>query len=311
MNGPRHLLAQRVLVTGASGFIGAHLCRALCAEGAEVHAISRSPQTVGPDGLRWWQGDLARIETAMDVVASIKPSLIFHLASYVKGARHLEAVLPALHDGLVGTVNVLTAATKIGCERIVLAGSLEEPEPGQSDGIPSSPYAAAKFAASAYARMFRELYRTPVVTARLFMVYGPAQRDLTKLVPYVTLSLLRGEPLQLTSGTRLVDWIYVDDVIRGLMALAHAPSLEGRVVDLGSGNLVTVRELVERLNQLTGSRSQLDFGNVPDRPMERVRVADVAATRAQLGWKPTITLEDGLKRTVDWYRDQLAQLRTS
>jgi nucleoside-diphosphate-sugar epimerase len=159
--------------------------------------------------------------------------------------------------------------------------------------------------------MFRELYRTPVVTARLFMVYGPAQRDLTKLVPYVTLSLLRGEPLQLTSGTRLVDWIYVDDVIRGLMALAHAPSLEGRVVDLGSGNLVTVRELVERLNQLTGSRSQLDFGNVPDRPMERVRVADVAATRAQLGWKPTITLEDGLKRTVDWYRDQLAQLRTS
>jgi nucleoside-diphosphate-sugar epimerase len=210
-------------------------------------------------------------------------------------------VLPTFHDNLTTTVNLLTVATEIGCERIILAGSLEEQDP---DAVPSSPYAAAKFAASSYARMFHALYGTPVVVARLFMVYGPGQRDLRKLVPYSTLSLLRREAPKVSSGARPVDWVYIDDVIDGLMTAATAAGLAGQTVDVGSGRLVTVREVVEHLHRLTGSTATLEFGELPDRAMERVRVADVESTAARMGWRPAVSIEEGLRRTVEWYAER-------
>src|SRR5262249_8063133 len=158
------------------------------------------------------------IDTVRAIITATQPDSIVHLASFVSGSRALDAVLPALHSNGVAAVNLLVAATEAGCRRIVLAGSLEEPQPGEPFGAPGSPYAAAKLTASAYARMFYELYQTPVVVARLFMVYGPAQPDLRKLIPYITLALLRNEPIQLSSGVRPVDWIYVDDIVAGLIA---------------------------------------------------------------------------------------------
>jgi hypothetical protein len=114
----------------------------------------------------------------------------------------------------VAAANVLVAATEGGVRRLLLAGSLEEPDPHESWPVPASPYAAAKLGAGAVARMCHALYGTPVVWLRLFMVYGPAQPDVRKLIPHVTLSLLRGEAPRLSNGKRLVDWIYVDDVVR-------------------------------------------------------------------------------------------------
>jgi UDP-glucose 4-epimerase len=149
---------------------------------------------------------------------------------------------------------------------------LEEPEPDEELVTPSSPYAAATFASSAYVNMFHALYKTPVVTARIFMVYGPGQRDLRKLVPYVTLSLLRREKLSLTSGTRLVHWIYVQDVVDGLMAAARAPAAVGRAVDLGSGSFASVRDVASRLAAIIDPDIQLTFGGLSDRPLERVRL---------------------------------------
>jgi UDP-glucose 4-epimerase len=170
--------------------------------------------------------------------------------------------------------------------------------------VPCSPYAAAKWAANGYARMFHALYDTPVVVARLFMVYGPGQRDLRKLIPYVTLSLLRGEPPKLSSGRRPVDWIYVNDVVIGLLNLGNAPGVDGAVVDLGFGELVTTREVVEILRDIIGG-PQPEFGALPERPMERVKTADVDATYRMIGWKPAVSLREGLKKTVEWYQSQL------
>ncbi len=123
------------------------------------------------------------------------------------------------------------ACTEIGCHRIVLAGSLEEPDLDQGSGPPSSPYAAAKWASNAYARMFHDLYQTPVVTAKLFMVYGPEQNP-RFLIPHVISSLLEGVAPKVSSGNRSVDWIYVDDVVSGLLAMADAPDIEGGTIDL-------------------------------------------------------------------------------
>ena len=184
-----------------------------------------------------------------------------------------------------------------------MVGSLEEPEQSDTYVVPSSPYAASKWAGSGYARMFHALYQTPVTIARLFMVYGPAQQDLRKLIPYVTLSLLRKQPPKLTSGMRQIDWIYVGDVVDGLLAMVKAPNIEGSTIDLGSGVLVPIRTVVQKLINITDSDVEPALGSVPDRPMEQVRVANIADTYAKIGWKPTTSLDKGLEYTVDWYRE--------
>jgi len=297
------LAGKRILVTGAGGFIGSHLCRSLNGAGAEVHGVSRVPRTSVEKGLRWWQGDLADPAIVRNLISTIKPEIIFHLAAGdTRANRDVNLVLPIFKDNLSTAVNVLTAATQMGCGRILLAGSLDEPEPGEP---PSSPYAAAKVAIQAYAQLFHQIFQMPVVLARMFMAYGPGQEAVQKLIPYVTLSLLRGQSPKLSSGQRLIDWIYVDDLVEGLTALAQAPGVEGSIVDLGSGFPVTVRAVVQELVRLTGSTAEPVFGAVQDRPMEQLRTARVNETYSQTGWKARTPLERGLSQTIDWYRERL------
>lgn len=294
------------LVTGASGFIGGHLCRRLQALGASVHACSRYRRPEGSEVERWHQVDLGVPGAATEIVAEVSPDIVYHLASYVSGTRELQAVLPTFHANLASTVYLLDALAASGsCRRILQTGSLEEPEPGEPAVTPASPYAAAKWAASTYGRMFHHLYQTPVVLARLFMVYGPAQRDLSKLVPYVTLSLLQGREPQLSSGKRPVDWVYVEDVVDGLVMAADQPGLEGRRLDLGSGKLLPTRTVVEQIYSLLAPEEEPPFGSLPDRKMEQVRVARAEETQEILGWSPETSLEAGLEKTVAWYRREL------
>jgi UDP-glucose 4-epimerase len=303
---------QRILVTGASGFVGSHLCQQLIHLGAEVYAVSRQPSppklpallTSSPSDLasaiQWQQGDLSDLNTTRQILKTVQPDTIFHLASFVSGSRQLDAVLPMLHSNLVSTVNLLSVAAEIGCQRFITAGSLEEPD--NTSAVPCSPYAAAKWASSGYAQMFYALYQVPVVIARLFMIYGPGQPDTRKLIPYVILSLLRGETPQLSSGERPVDWIYVSDVVEGLLKAASHPNLAGQIIELGSGYLVTTRAVVEQMYQLLAPGLTPVFGTLPDRPMERVQVANVAQTQTQMDWQPKTPLIQGLSQTIDWYR---------
>jgi len=150
--------------------------------------------------------------------------------------------------------------------------------------------------------MFHALYQLPIVILRIFMVYGPAQQDLRKLIPYVILSLLRGEAPKLTSGHRQIDWIYVDDVVEAFLTAARAADVEGHTIDVGSGELTTIRSVVEHLVRLINPKVEPVFGALPDRPLEQVRAAQAARAHAVMGWKVVTPLEEGLKRTVDWYQ---------
>jgi nucleoside-diphosphate-sugar epimerase len=287
----------RCLVTGASGFLGVHLLAALARAGAHVAALSRLPR-IGPGPTRWRALDLEDRAAVDDVIAEERPEVIFHLASLVAGKRDLELVLPTFHANLASTVHVLAAATKVGCRRVVLAGSMEEPEPGRPA---ASPYAAAKAAATLYADFFRAAYGTPVVAARIFMVYGPGQRDLAKVVPASILAALDGRRPRISSGARAVDWIYVEDVVEGLLALGQAEEIEGETLDLGSGRLTTVRDVVERICRQVGVPGP-EVGALPDRLHEVVRRAEPEHTRARTGWSPRTSLDEGLARTIESYR---------
>ena len=182
MNG-RSLEGATVLVTGARGFLGRHLCSGLQQRGALVHRASRSAPAEPTAASRWWRVDLEDARATQELLAAVRPDLIVHLAGRVSAAPAFDLVLPTFQSLLASTVNILIAATELGSGRLIVPGSLEEPVGAAAEVAPTSPYAAAKWGASAYARMFHRLYGTPVVVARLFMTYGLDFADTRKYPP--------------------------------------------------------------------------------------------------------------------------------
>lgn len=305
MERPTTILAdQTILVTGAAGFIGSALCVRLESYGARVHGVSRASMQSGRS-IHWWRGDLGEPSEARRIVSEVRPDRIVHLASHVTGAPDVEQVLPTLRSNLLSTVNVLLAANEAGCQRVVLAGSMVEPDLDGPDSVARSPYAVSKWAGSAYARMFHALYELPIVNLRVFMAYGPGQRDLRKLIPYVILALLRGEQPRLARGNLLVDWIYIDDVVDAFLAALIARDVDGATFEIGSGALASIRDVVMQLVRLVNSDVEPAFGALPDRPLERPRTADLEPTSRQLGWAPMVPLDRGLEQTVEWYAKRL------
>jgi nucleoside-diphosphate-sugar epimerase len=270
--------------------------------GAVVHGTSR--RRVALDNGRWSHSsvELTNADEVDELISNVQPDYVMHLASCVTGKREIEWIRETMAGNLQTAVNVLVAAQEAGVEKTVLAGSLEEPDASEAAPVAASPYGVSKWCASAYARTMHALYGTRSATARIFMVYGPGQQDLKKLVPYVCLSAARSEAPELMSGGREVDWIYVDDVVNGLIRLALAGPDDGSYVDIGSGELVTTGEIAERICRLAGTGVAPILGALPDRAMEQVRKADVAATQDVLDWRPTTGIDDGLRQTLDWYR---------
>lgn len=291
---------RRVLVTGAAGFLGGRLAARLAAAGADVGGVSRRRRTARPE-LRWWRADLGDLAATRRVVRAARPEIVYHLAGHVSAAPGVELVVPTFRSLLAGTVHLLTALTDSPCRRIVVVGSLTEPGARGGNPSPGSPYVAAKWAASAYAHMFHLLYALPVVVVRPGMAYGPHQ-PAGKLVPSVIHAALRGESPALASGRLRADWVYVDDLVAGLMAAGRRSGITGRGVDLGSGRQITVRHLVRTLLRLMGDPVRPRWGARADRPSEVVRAADLRAAARILGWRPRVDLETGLRRTIAWER---------
>jgi UDP-glucose 4-epimerase len=296
------LAGARVLVTGASGLIGSHVLRVLERE-TDIVALSRYPR---PDKgrLSWLVCDLTRPGAVAEVVTSVRPEVVIHLAGAVRGDRSLEAVAPTLRANLLASVELLEAATRVGCRRIVLSGSLlEEPTVNGQHPVPPSPYGASRWAASAYGRMFHALFDSPVVILRPSFAYGPGQ-ERTKLIPHVISGLLDGESPQLSSGERLLDCVYAEDVANAYVGAATVPGAEGHTIDIGTGVLTSVREIVQLIVEAIGpTAGQPVFGTLPVRPLEQEVKVDIEETARILGWRATTPLENGLRATVAWFRD--------
>ena len=291
---------SKVLVTGASGFIGRNIANKLHDIGANVYGISRFEKT-SSGSIKWYKGNLCNLEFVESIFEEIKPDFVIHLASHVLGARDIEYVLSTFNSNLVTTVNILGAVQKFSCKRLILAGSFEEGNSDEKFIIPSSPYAAAKIASTNYARMFHKLYNTPVCIASLYMVYGPGQVDLTKLIPYTILKASKGEVPELTSGVRMVDWIYVDDVVEGLLHMLIAKDIDGETIDIGTGKSISIRDIVDLTVQLVDKSITPKYGATKDRPLEQEKNANVEKTYQKIKWRALTSLEVGLKKTINYY----------
>ena len=294
-----NLSGKKILITGGSGFIGRNLARRLCEIGADVHATSRVWRNSDRKNLTWWMGSFDDYETVKKILSEVKPNIICHLAGEVTAANHMSLVLPTYHSLLTSTVNVLTLAAEMGCERVILTGSTNEPL--DENPQPNSPYSTAKWASNAYGQLFQRLYKLPVVVVRPFVGYGPDQAK-DKLIPYVICSLLKGESPQLTNGLWVTDWVYIEDTVDGILSSSVLPGLHGTTIDLGSGVLTSVKEVVDKIVDIMEPEAKPLFGALPDRFIEHTRPANTKFAHKKLKWKAKVNLEDGLRATIKWFK---------
>jgi len=318
-----------VLVTGAGGFIGSHLAETLAQAGARVRAFVRYNsrgdhgwlEVAEPEvaqAIEVFRGDLANPEAVTNALAGCE--VIFHLGALIPipySYRHPREFVTA---NVVGTLNVLEASRRGDQQRIVHTSTSEVYGTPQTVPIdeghplhPQSPYAASKVAADQLALSFQRSFGTPVVIARPFNTYGPRQSARAVIPTIVTQALARDViELGATSPTR--DFLFVDDTVAGLLRCAEAQGVEGEVVNLGTGTNVSIGDVAGRILRLLGRDLPiaLDEQRVrpPESEVERL-VAGNAKARKLLGWEPTVQLDEGLKRTVEWLAGSLDGYRAS
>lgn len=295
----QHFQGKTILITGASGLIGSHLMKKTLEAGANVHGTSRVQRESTDGNMTWWQGTFEDYEAAKKLIKQIKPDIIFQMAGEATASNDLSFVLPTYHSLLTSSIVLMTVAAELGCERIVLTGSSTEPL--ESHPYPNSPYSAAKWVLNSYRHLFHRLYQLPVTYVRPFMGYGPGQSK-SKLIPHVILSLLRGESPKLTNGLWVTDWVYIDDTVEGILAATVTRGLESETIDLGSGILTSVREIIEKIVDIMKPEAKPLFGALPDRHAEHTRLADTEHTYQMIGWRARTPLDEGLARTIEYYK---------
>ncbi len=309
------LAGERVLVTGAGGFIGANLVRALLSAGAEVWCLTR-PSARAPwrlkeaaDDIRLLPVRLERYPALRSALREANPSLIYHLAAYGNSSRH-RSVSRMIEVNIRGTDNLLRAASEAGCRRLIHTGSSSEygfRDRPLSEGElpqPMSHYAICKLAATNLCRYYAGMRGLPALTLRLFSVYGPFE-DSRRFIPTAVRAALSGRPLPLTGGAEAHDFVYVGDAVEALLL---APGLEdpgGVVVNICGGRQWTNLEVVREIERVLDRKIDLRPGEYPPRSWDSpVWVGERRLAKKLLNWEPRTTLAAGLKLTADWLRDR-------
>jgi nucleoside-diphosphate-sugar epimerase len=304
-----------VLVTGAAGFIGLRLARRLAEAGAQVWAGTapdEPPDRVAalPVRVERLVFDLRDAQAVQAAVAEAAPQVVFHLAAVGVTNPKIDPSL-ALAVNAGGTIHLLEALRERasqgeGAERIALVGTCYEYGAREAvEGLdPFNAYAASKVAAWAFGRIYWRAHSLPVVTVRPFQVYGPDQPAHT-LIPAAIGAALAGRDLPMTPGEQERDFIYVDDVVGGMLTAAGAPGIEGEGLDLGTGQAHAIRHVVALIWKMTEAKGQMLPGALPYRPGEVMRIVADADRMARLtGWRAQVELEEGLRQTIQDYAEQ-------
>jgi UDP-glucose 4-epimerase len=316
-------------VTGAAGFIGSHLVDRLLAEGEEVLAVdnlSSGRLANLADARRSSTGKMTfqRVDVTSNALGELvkrqKPEVVFHLAAQVDVRK---SVSDPLHDATVnilGTLNVLQSAAEVGARKVVFTSSggciYGEPAPERlpvtedqvfwPESLPESPYGVSKKVALDYLRYYKAVQGLDYTALALANVYGPRQEPASEVglegqvVAIFSRKMLAGRPCTIYGdGTQTRDFAFVDDVVSAFVAARDKGS--GELVNVGSGSEISVNELYAKLAQLTGSRFEPVYGAARPGELQRI-VVDPSKAGRELGWEPRTSLDEGLARTVAWFR---------
>ncbi|MCC7073397.1 MAG: GDP-mannose 4,6-dehydratase [Deltaproteobacteria bacterium] len=319
------LRGAQVLVTGAGGFIGSHLAERLVVDGAKVRAmvhynalgswgwLDESPHAGNMEVLA---GDILDGESVREAMSGCE--VVFHLAALIAIPYSYRAPKSYVRTNVEGTLHVLHGARSLGTKRVIVTSTSEvygtartvpitEAHPLQAQ----SPYSATKIAADKIAESFHLSFGVPVVTLRPFNTFGPRQ-SARAVVPTIITQALAGDQVRLGNTAPTRDMNYVSNTVDGYMAAATAPGIDGETIQLGTGREVSVGDLVPMIGQILGKELRIARERERERregsEVERL-VADASRAGRLLGWKPQVTLEQGLERTVEFMRTHAARYR--
>ena len=319
------LRGRRVLVTGAGGFIGSRLCERLVEAGAEVRALVRYTS----DGEAGWldrspirgeidlkRGDLADRDSVFDAVRDRE--IVFHLGALIAIPYSYLAPESYVRTNILGTLNVLQAVRELGVHRLVHTSTSEvygsaqfTPMTEAHPLVGQSPYSASKIAADKLAESYHRSFGTPVVTLRPFNTFGPRQ-SARAVIPAIAVQLLAGRPVRLGDTRPTRDFVYVDDTVDAFLRAATAPGIEGLTVHTGGGREIAIGDLPAMIGAAAGLPVEVEPDPQRMRPAasegERLH-ADASLAKERLDWTPSITVEEGLARTVAFIRDNPALYR--
>lgn len=314
------LAGRRVLVTGAGGFIGSRVAEVLVACGSQVRGFVR----YGSTGSAGWL-DESPVRDEIDVIAGdirdarrvdeavAGTDIVLHLAALIGIPYSYVAPSSYVDVNITGTLNVLEAVRRHQPHRLVVTSTsetygtaryvpIDEAHPLQ----PQSPYSASKIGADGLALSYHMSFETPVVVLRPFNTYGPRQSE-RAVIPTIVHQLLRGDDVRLGNLTPERDLTYVDDTARGFAHCAVTAGIEGDTINLGVGASISIGDLARRLAQRFGAsvEPQRDATRIrPDASEVERLLSDNSRAKARLGWRPLVSLDDGLDRTIEFLRSR-------
>lgn len=321
--------SKTVLVTGAGGFIGSHLTEKLVSLGAKTKAFVRynsrnnqgfienfKPQI--REKLEVIVGDLRDSQAVKE--ASKDVNIIFHLGSLIAIPYSYLHPTEVIETNVLGTLNVMNAGRENKVERIVHTSTsevygtavyvpIDEKHPLQGQ----SPYSASKIGADMIAESFYCSYDLPVVIIRPFNTYGPRQ-SARAVIPTLITQIIAGKDIFLGSTKPVRDFNYVDDTVEGFIKIAEASNIEGEVINIGQGKGITIGDLADKIISLIGKEVKIIFDAMRIRPtkseVEKLIACNEKAKKL-IGWEPKVSLEEGLKKTIDWISENIAIYKPS
>jgi len=303
---------MKCFVTGATGFIGSHLVRLLLQNGNEVGILMRptsNPWRIKEiSAVTVIRGDMTSISRISGELRSFRPDMVFHLAWQGGNSYRYQNDPAQIFKNLDGSLKLVQLAKDAGAQRwIGLGTSLEY---GKHDmpisetlrPLANTLYGISKYSLSLLTQKMCQLYNIGFIWFRPFWLYGPYD-DPLRMVPSITLRLLRGEKPSLTPGEQLWDYLYVEDAVKAIWQVAITREAQG-IFNLGSGKTHTIRSIVERIRDLIDPSLPLGFGEVPYRADQIMHLqADISRLQQAIGWSPQVSLDEGLRRTVEWFRE--------
>jgi len=307
---------RSILVTGGAGFIGSHITEALVQRGDKVRVLDNlstgflSNMDGFRDKIEFIEGDLTDADAVARAVEGV--DCIFHEAALASVPRSIERPLDTNAACVTGTVTLLDAARKAGVRRLVYAGSSsaygDQPTSSKRESdlpAPISPYGTAKLAAEFYCQAFTATYGFETVAIRYFNVFGPRQdpnSPYSAVIPLFITAILSGrQPVIYGDGLQSRDFTYVANVVHANLLAADAPNVAGRVFNAANGRTTDLLTLLRMLNELLGTNVEAKFE--PARVGDvRESLADITQARQMLDYEPQVSFEEGLRRSIDYYR---------